>query len=72
MTAEHKYSLPDMDSLMQPIQMKLSKKQETVFRLFSAFFKSRSNFERFGKMMTITVYVFPKLQNTKQVVRQMS
>ena len=34
---------------MQPIQMQLSKKQKTFSEVFSAFLKSRLNFEHFRK-----------------------
>ena len=34
---------------MQPIQMQLSKKEETFSQFFAAFVKSRLNFEHFQK-----------------------
>ena len=49
MAANDKYSLVNMDNLTQPIQMKSSKKQKSFFEFFSAFLKSRSNFEDFEK-----------------------
>ena len=44
-----KYSLPNREYLMQPIQIKLSQKQKTFPRLFSAFSKSKLKFEHFQK-----------------------
>ena len=49
MTAVDKCSPPNKDNLMQPIHMKLSQKLKTFSRLFSAFSKSRLNFECFQK-----------------------
>ena len=49
MTAVDKCSLPNKDNLMQPIHMKLSQKLKSFSRLFSAFWKSRLNFEYFRK-----------------------
>ena len=70
LTADGKYSLLSRDNLMQPIQMHLSKKKSSDF--FCAFFKSTLNFEHFQKKMSLIVYVFPKLQTPKNVIRQMS
>ena len=44
-----KYSLPNREYLMQPIQIELSEKQKTFPGLFSAFTKSKLNFEYFQK-----------------------
>ena len=52
--------------------MHLSQKQKIFSEFFSAFFKSRLNFEHFQKKMTLIAYVFPKLPTTKSVLRQMS
>ena len=49
MTAVDKCSLPNRDSLMQPIHMQLSQKLKTFFSIFFAFSKSRLNFEYFQK-----------------------
>ena len=49
MTAVHKCSLPNRDNLMQPIHMQFSQKLKAFSRLFSAFSKSRLNFEFFEK-----------------------
>ena len=44
-----KYSLPDREYLMQPIQIKLSQKQKNFPQLFSAFSKSKLKFDHFQK-----------------------
>ena len=52
--------------------MHLSHKEKIFSPFFSAFFESALNFEHFQKKMTLIAYVFPKLPNTKNVLRQMS
>ena len=47
LTADDMYCLLNREYLTQPIQMQLSKKQKTFSQFFSAFLKSRSNFEHF-------------------------
>ena len=54
---------------MQNIQMHLSQKQNNFSQVFSSFFESALNFERFPKKMTLIAYVFPKLPTTKDVLR---
>ena len=49
LTSDDKYSLLNSDNLTQPIQMQLSKKQKTFSEFFSAFLKTISNFEHFGR-----------------------
>ena len=49
MSAVDKWSLPNRDNLMQPIHMQLSQKLKTFSEFFSAFSKSRLNFEHFQK-----------------------
>ena len=44
-----KYSLPNREFLMQPIQVKLSQKHKNFPRFFSAFSKSKLNFGHFQK-----------------------
>ena len=72
LTANDKYSLLNRDSLTEPIQMELSQKQKTFSQFFSAFLKSRLNFEHFLKRMKLISYLFQKLQTANDVVRQMS
>ena len=47
MSAVHKCSLPNRDNLMEPIHMQLSQKLKTFSGFFSAFSKSRLDFECF-------------------------
>ena len=47
LSADGKYSLLNRDNLTQPIQMQLSGKQKCFSDFFSAFLKSRLNFEHF-------------------------
>ena len=49
MSAVDKCSLPNRDSLMQPIHMQLSQKLKTFSAFFPAFSKSSLNFECFQK-----------------------
>ena len=72
LTADDKYSFLNCDNLTQPIQMQLSQKQKTFSQFFSAFSKSKWNFEHFEKKITLIAYVFRKLKTAKEVVRQMS
>ena len=69
MFAHDRYSLLSIDNLMQPIQMQLSKKQETLAEFFSSVLKSRSNFEHSEKQDDLTDHVFPKLRTAKAMVR---
>ena len=50
LTADDKYSLLNMDNLVQPIQMQLPKKQKTFSEFFSAFLKRKLNFELFQNL----------------------
>ena len=49
LSAVDKYSLPNREYLMQPIQIKLSQNQKSFPGLFSSFSKSKLNFEHFQK-----------------------
>ena len=49
MNANDKCSLPNRKNLMQPIHMQWSQKLKTFSLFFSAFSKSRLNFEHFPK-----------------------
>ena len=69
MTADDKYSLISKDKWMETIQMLLSQKQNIFSRFFSAFFEYALNLEHSQKKKTLIAYVFPKLPNTKDVVR---
>ena len=70
LSADGKYSLLNRDSLTQPIQMQLSRKQKTFSEFFSAFLKASLNFNIFKeKKMTLIADIFPKLRTTKSLVR---
>ena len=69
LTAHDKYSLLSRNNLIQRIQMHFSQKQKTLSEVFSAFFKSTSNFEHFQKKMTLLAYLVSKLQTGNDVVR---
>ena len=59
--------------LGQPIQIQLCKKDMAFSQFFAPFLKYASAvFEHFQKEMTLVVYIFPKLQTEKYVVKQMS
>ena len=47
LAADGKYPLLNRDNLTIPIQMQLSKKQETFSDFYAAFLKSRLNFKDF-------------------------
>ena len=49
MTAYDRYSLPNSENLIQPIQMQLSQKQKTFSQSFATFLKTTSNFQHFQK-----------------------
>ena len=49
LTTDDKYSLANRDNLTQPIQIPFSQKQKTFSQSFSAFLKSKLNFEHFAK-----------------------
>ena len=69
LTDEDKYFLLYRDNLTQPIQILLSQKQKTFSQFFSAFSKSKLNFEHFQKKMTLIADVFSKLPSPKKVIR---
>ena len=48
-TADDKYSLCNSETLQQPFQMQLSKKQKLFSELLALFLKRTSNFEHFEK-----------------------
>ena len=54
---------------MQTIQMHLSQKQKVFFDFFWHFLNLHYISNIFKKKMTLIAYVFPKLPNTKDVLR---
>ena len=69
LTDDDKYCLLYRDNLMQPIQIRLSKKQNPFSQFFSAFLKSTLNFKHFQKKMTLIADMFPQLPSAKKVIR---
>ena len=67
LTADDKYSLCKRDNLRQGNQMQSSNQKKNC-QLFAAFLKSKSNFQIFLKNMSLTAYLFPKLETAKDVV----
>ena len=69
-TAYDKYSVLNREYLTQPIHMQLFQTQNTFSEFFSAFLKSRLNFEYIKKNnMRLIDNLFWKLQTSKNVVR---
>ena len=69
-TGHDKYSVLNKQSLLHPNDMRLTQKQNTFSEFFSAFLKTRLNFEHIQiKKMTLIVNVFPKLRPSKNAVR---
>ena len=69
LTDDDKYCLLYRDNLTQRIQILLSQKQKAFCEFFSAFSKSKLNFEHFQKKMTLIADVFRKLPSPKNVIR---
>ena len=69
LTDDDKYCLLYRDNLTQPIQIRLSQKQKTFSRFFSAFLKSTLNFEHSQKKMTLIADVFRKLPSPNKMIR---
>ena len=74
LTVNAEYSILNRDNLMQPIRKQLYKKQKSFSELSLPFLKSW-HFEVlniFKKKMNLIAYVLPKLQTSKERVRQIS
>ena len=72
-SADCKYSPLNRDTLTQPIQMQVSRKQKTFSQFFAAIVKCNLNLEHFQKKnMSLIPSVFPKLRSPKNLVRSMS
>ena len=69
LTDDDKYCLLYRDNLTQTIQILLSQKQKAFCDFFSAFLKSKLNFEHFQKKMTLIADVFRKLPSPQNVIR---
>ena len=66
MSSVDKCSLPSRDNLMQPIHIQLSQKEKTFSGFFSAFSKSRLNFECFQK--NVDKWSLPDRDNLMQPI----
>ena len=71
LTVDDKHYLLKRDNLTQPIQMQLSKKQKKISQIFFAFLKSILSFKHLPKKMTRIAYVFPKIPDPKNMIREM-
>ena len=67
LTADDKYSFLNRNNLTQPIQLKLSKKQQKFCDYFSRFLKFRLSFEHVE--YNLIADVLTKLQTAKDVVK---
>ena len=54
------------------IQMKLPLKSKTFSHFFIPFLETKSNFKHFEEKMIVILTLFRKLQNVKDLVRQLS
>ena len=64
-----KYPVPNRDNLTIAIQMQLSQKQKTFCQFFSAFPKSRLNFEYFEKKDDPHSFCISEMTGSENVVR---
>ena len=64
-TAHEKHSVLERQYLQHPIHMQLSQKQKIFCQFFSAFLRSRSNFETIETKMTLIANVLLKLRTSK-------
>ena len=70
--ANDKYILRNSQTLLQPIQMQLSKREKGFSNCFAPFLKSTSDFKHFEKKDDPHRLCFSEKQTAKGVVRQMS
>ena len=67
--ADEEYPVLNRDNLTIPIHMQLSQKQKTFSQFFSAFLKSRSNFEHFDKKDDLHRFCNFEITDSENVVR---
>ena len=67
--ADEEYPVLNRDNLTIPIQKQLSQKQKTFSEFFSAFLKSRSNFEHFDKKDDLHRFCNFEITDSENVVR---
>ena len=69
LAADEKYPVLNRDNLTIPIQIQLSWKQKNCCRRFSAFSKSRLNFEHFEKIDDPHRFCISQITESENVVR---
>ena len=69
---DKKYPVLNRDNLTIPIQMQLSKKQESFSKFFAPFLKSSWNSECFLKKDDLHSFCISKIRDSENVVRSMS
>ena len=72
LVADDKYSFCNGEYHPQPIEMQLSKKQKTFSEVFLKVWSLRQILNISKKKMTLIADVFPKLENAKNAVSEMS
>ena len=65
LAADEKYPVLNRDNLTIPIHIQLSQKQITFSQFLAPILKSSLNFKHLEKQMTLTAFVFTKLQTPK-------
>ena len=69
---DEKYPFLNRDNLTIPIQMQLSRKQNTFSEFFTAFLKSKWNFEHFDKKDDADRFCIFEITHSENVVRKIS
>ena len=69
LAADEKYPVLNRDNLTIPIQMQLSQKHKTFCQFFTAFLKSRWNFEHFDKKDDVHRFCNFEITDSENVVR---
>ena len=72
LATDEKYPVLNRDNLTIPIQMQLSQKHKTFCQFFTAFLKSRWNFEHFDKKDDVHRFCNFEITDSENVVRKMS
>ena len=72
LATDEKYPVLNRDNLTIPIQMQLSRKQNTFSEFFTAFLKSKWNFEHFDKKDDADRFCIFEITHSENVVRKIS
>ena len=72
MTTSNKYPVRDCENISSLIQMQLLLKSKTFSHFFIPFLETKSNFKHFEEKLIVILTLFRKLQNVKDLVRQLS